>query len=383
MRKIYKGMQCKIYPNKKQEMIINRTFGCTRFVWNQMLAMLSERYINNPDLKMLSYNELSSLLPQLKKEYVWLKEADSTGIQNSVKTLRISFDRFFQKVGGYPKFKSKKNSIKSYSTNHPTTIKFNHNQGYLKLPKLGWVKCRSSFMHTENEKIKSVTVKLLPCGTYQATLLIEDENQTPLPRTGKQVGIDLGLTDLAITSDGNRYKSQRLHLKYKKQLYYWEKCMARRALGAKSDGIKLEDAKNYQKARKQRARVHKKIKDTRKDYLQKITTQLVEEYDFIALEDLQISNLMKNKKLSRSISNQGWYEFRAMLEYKCERYGKELVVVNPYKTSQWCSSCGFDSGKKELSVREWSCESCGEVHDRDINAAKNILRIGLEQAVVK
>ena len=380
---MYQGIQCKIYPNKKQRQLIHTTFGHTRFIWNEMLAMLSERYKNNPDLKMLSYSELSSLIPQIKNEYPWLREVDSVAIQCSVKRLSETFVRFFKGYSKYPKFKSKKNTRQSYlSTIRNSGIRFNDNQRYIKLPKLGWVKCRSSVLHVENERIKSVTVKYTPSGDYYISLLVTSDNQA-MPKTGRVVGIDLGLSDLAITSDGQKYKSQRLHLTYKKQLHYWEKRMARRCLQAKKNGVALEDAKNYQQAKRQVARIHQRIKNIRKDYIHKITTDLVKRYDVIVIEDLKTTNMMKNHKLARSIASQSWRMFRTILEGKCEMYGKVFIAVNPYKTSQICSNCGYDSGKKPLDVRHWTCTKCSMYHDRDINASKNILNIGLEQTLVK
>jgi len=358
------------------------TFGHTRFIWNQMLGMLNERYQNNEDLKMLSYATLSSLIPQLKREYAWLKDVDSVAIQCSVKTLFGTFERFFKGFCCYPKFKSKKHHQSYLSTIRGQNIRLNHNQRYIKLPKLGWVKCKPSMQHIENERIQSVTVKQRPSGKYAISILVTSENQV-LAKTGKTVGIDLGISDFAITSDGHKYPSQKLHLKYQHQLHYWEKRMARRRLKAKAAGIDLKDAKNYQKARQQVARIHEKIANTRKDYIHKVTTELVEAYDVIVIEDLKTSNLLKNHKLARSIASQSWYLFKTTLTYKCEIYDKQFRSVNPYKTSQYCSNCGYDSGKKPLAIRHWTCPSCHTNHDRDINAAKNIRNIGLEQALVK
>lgn len=220
------------------------TFGHTRFIWNQMLGMLNERYQNNPNLKMLSYSKLSSLIPQLKREYPWLKDVDSIAIQCSVKTLSDTFDRFFKEVCRYPKFKSRKQTVQSYlSTIRGESIRFNDNQRYVKLPKLGWVKCRMSVPHIENERIKSVTIKQKPSGKYTISVLVTSENQT-LPKTHQTVGIDLGVSDFVITSDGHKYRSQRLHLKYQKQLHVWEKRMARRRLRAKAEYKSLSETKN-------------------------------------------------------------------------------------------------------------------------------------------
>ena len=380
---MYKGIECKIYPNPGQQLKIEQTFGCTRFVWNEMLNMLNQRYQNNKNLTMLSYPKLSVLLPTLKLQYTWLKEADSVAIQQSVKALSEAFNRFFKGYSKYPKFKTKKSSKQSYiSLIRGTNIRFNHNQRYIKIPKLGWVKCKSSVRHVENERIKSITVTRKSTGYYYISLLVESDNQA-LPKTNQSVGIDLGLTHLAITSDGQKFESKKLHLKYKRELHYWEKRFARRRLNAIKNGIPLDEAKNYQKAKRQVARVNEKIKNVRKDYLHKITTDLVERYDLIVLEDLKSSNIMKNHNLARSIASQSWRMFRTMIEYKCDKYGKQSVIINPYKTSQYCSNCGYDSGKKPLNVRDWICPECNVTHDRDINAAKNILNIGLEQALVK
>ncbi|MBZ5277336.1 RNA-guided endonuclease TnpB family protein [Staphylococcus aureus] len=380
---MYKGIECKLHPNQTQANLIQMTFGHTRFIWNQMLGMLNARYQNNANLKMLSYSTLSSLIPQLKQEYPWLKDVDSVAIQCSVKTLSETFERFFKGLCRYPRFKSRKQTLQSYlSTIRGQNIRFNHNQRYVKLPKLGWVKCKISVPHIENERIKSVTIKQKTSGKYMMSVLVTSENQA-LPQTHQTVGIDLGLSDFAITSDGYKYRSQKLHLKYQKQLYIWEKRMARRRIKAKAEEKSLSEAKNYQKARQQVARIHEKIANTRKDYIHKITTDLVETYDVIVIEDLKTSNLLKNHQLARSIASQSWYLFKTILKYKCECYGKQLYCVNPYKTSQYCSHCGYDSGKKTLDVRHWRCPSCHTLHDRDINAAKNIKNIGLGQALVK
>lgn len=280
-----------------------------------------------------------------------------------------------KKQSSYPRFKSGKIHKQSYKTLE-RTIRFNDNQRYIKLPKLGWVKCRMSLNHINNDNIKSVTVIRKSNNNYYISVLVECESQD-LPKTDKIVGVDLGLTDLAITSDGVKYPSLYLHRKYKKQLHYWEKRLARRRIQAKKEGKDLRSAKNYQKARVQVAKLHQKIKDTRKDYLHKITTELVETYDVICIEDLKTSNMMKNHKLAQSIASQSWRMFRVLLEYKCMAYGKEFIAVSPYKTSQICSSCGADTGKKPLNIRSFTCPECNTQHDRDVNASINIKNIGL------
>ncbi len=243
------------------------------------------------------------------------------------------------------------------------------------------------------EVIKSVTIRRSPAGKYYAVLLIEDENQV-FNKTQAKVGLDMGVADLIITSDSIKYKTIRFDKILAKKKLHWERKLARRRLLAIKDRAKtkklglvdpkdLGDYKNVRKARTMVAKYSEKIANQRKDYIHKITTQLVKDYDVITIEDLKSSNMLKNHKLSRAIANQSWRMIRTMLEYKCEWYGKKLIVVDPFKTSQYCSECGYDDGKHELNIRQWICPSCKSDNDRDINASKNILMKGLEQALVK
>jgi len=234
-------------------------------------------------------------------------------------------------------------------------------------------------------KIKNVTIRKSATNKYYASVLTEIEIK-PLAKTKQEVGIDMGVKDLAITSDGKKYKTVRFDKLLQDKKHYWEVRLARRRSLAKKEITwdkhnkvleprELSDFNNYMKAKLMVAKYSEKIANQRKDYLHKISTELVKKYDVIKIEDLKTSNMIKNHKLARAIANQSWRELRVMLEYKCEWYGKELVVVNPYKTSQVCYSCGYDDGKHALDIREWICPNCGARHDRDINAAKNILKV--------
>ena len=380
---MFKSITGKIYPNTIQVESIQNTFNHTRFVWNTYLGMLSDRYTNNNDLSMPSYNALSSLLPTLKAEHPWLKGSDSIAVQNTVKTLRETFDRFFNHTSGYPKFKSKRVYAKSYRTTiRGNSIRFNERQTYLKLPKLGWVKIHKSVRHVNNDLIKSVTVKQYPNGSYGEPILIEHENQV-LDRTNQSVGIDVGVSDLAITSDGVKYPTRRLYREFESQLHYWETRMARRRVRAIRLGIPLSECKGYQKARIRVATIHQKMTNIRTDRLHKITSELIQSYDMIALEDLKVSNMMNNHHLARAIAEQSWSQLRAMLVLKGQSYGRDVILVDPRYTSQICSTCGHSDGKKPLDVRVWVCSNCGDTHDRDINAAINIRNIGLGQALVR
>jgi putative transposase len=379
---MYKGIKLQIYPNLEQQQQIVDNFGCCRFVWNQMLNMQIERYKNNPDSKFLNGFAMNFLLKQLKSEHPWLKQVDSTSLQDTCETLAVTYQRFFKHIGSYPKFKSRKYPKKSYKAKMITNNIRLVNNHYLKLPKLGVMKFKGRLT---TDKIKSATIKLSPAGKFYCVLLTECENQTLFDKTNKNVGLDMGVADLVITSDGIKYPTIRFDKILAKKKHYWEKRLARRRLQAQREmaGDKhnkvleprvLADFKNVEKAKIMVAKYSEKIANQRKDYLHKITTDLVHQYDVIKIEDLKTKNLLKNHKLARAIANQSWRELRSMLEYKCEWYGKQLVTVNPRKTSQICSNCGYDDGKHELNIRQWTCPKCGTNHDRDINAAINILQ---------
>lgn len=378
---MYKGIKLRIYPNLEQRQQIIDNFGYCRFVWNQMLNMQIERYKNNPNSKFLNGFDMNLLLTQLKREHNFLKQADNTSLQDTCETLAISFQRFFKKQSGYPKFKSRKYLKQSYKAKKIGNNIRLVNDHYLKLPKLGFIKFKGRLT---TDKIKSATIKLSPSGKFYCVLLTECENQTPFNKTNKSVGLDMGVADLVITSDGVKYPTIRFDKILARKKKYWERRLARRRLQAqkeiawdKHDKVleprELSDFKNVEKARIMVAKYSEKIANQRKYYLHKITTDLVKQYDVIKIEDLKTNNLLHNHKLARAIANQGWRELRSMLEYKCEWYGKQLVTVNPRKTSQICSNCGYDDGKHTLDIRDWTCPQCGVHHDRDINAAKNIL----------
>lgn len=376
-----KGIKCRLYPNEEQQIKINANFGYNRFVWNQMLAMMIERYENNPQATFLNAFALNNLLPVLKMEYPWLKEAESTSLQVTNHNLVEAYKKFFRERHGFPKFKSKKYPKQSYQSKCMSENIKEISEHAIKLPKIGIMPFKSG--RQINGKIKAATIRLSATGKYYATLTVDCEIQ-PLSKTTRQVGIDLGVSDLAICSDGTRIPTIRFDKIMAHKRHYWEKRLARRRLQANKEIAwdhhnkalnprGLDDFKNYHKAKRMVAKINEKISNQRTDYVHKMTTQLVQENDVIVMEDLKAKNLLKNHKLSRAIANQSWREIRRQLDYKCAWYGKELIMVNPYKTSQVCSECGYDDGYHALAIREWDCPSCGTHHDRDINAAKNIL----------
>ncbi|TGA98732.1 transposase [Sporolactobacillus shoreae] len=385
---VTKGLKLRIYPNKQQRQQLAQNFGCTRFVWNQMLAMLNERQENNPKSSFLNAYALNNLLPLLKKEHPFLKEAESTSLQVTNQHLIAAFHAFFRKEKGHPKFKTKHAFKQSY------TSKFVHgniqpvgDHGIrlpklgIRLPKLGILRFKAG--QRIPETIKQVTLSRTPTGKYFAVLIVEGENQA-FPKTSKTVGYDLGVKDLLVGSaEGLRWPTTRFDHGLACKLRLWQRKLARRQRLAKKAIAwdhhqklpvprTLADFKNVAKARLQVALIHEKIANQRADKLHKLTAQLVKTYDRIAMENLKTKNLLRNHTLARAIANQAWGELRRQLTYKCAWYSKELVLVNPYKTSQLCSTCGYDDGKKALAIREWTCPQCGTHHDRDVNAAKNI-----------
>ncbi|AUV60107.1 transposase [Lactobacillus phage Semele] len=374
---MYKAYKIRIYPNKQQEVQILLTFGQTRFVWNQMLAMQLERYKNGG--KFVNAFGMNRLLTHLKKEYPWLAESSAQSLQEVCKDLSLAFKNLFEHRANKPKYKSRKYPKQSYRCNKNITLVDGH---HIKLPKL-----KTMYYHSGREikgKIKNVTIRKSATNKYYVSVLTEIEVK-PLAKTKQEVGIDMGVADLAITSDGKKYRTVRFDKLLQDKKHYWEVRLARRRLKAKKEIAwdkhnkvleprELSDFSNYMKAKLMVAKYSEKIANQRKDYLHKISTELVKQYDVIKVEDLKAGNMIKNHKLARAIANQSWLELRLMLEYKCEWHAKDLVIVNPYKTSQICSSCGYDDGKHTLDIRSWVCPKCGTKHDRDVNAAKNILK---------
>ena len=379
-----KGIKLRLYPNKTQRNQLLQMFGNDRFIWNLMLAMAKERYGNNPSSKFINGYGMDYLIKPLKQEYPFLKESDNSSLQVSNHNLDQAFKMLFKHQGGYPRFKSRKYSKQSYTGKSIIKVVAKR---YLKLPKLGCIRT-SKTTRLVNCKIKRYTVTLESTGRYYLSLQVDDPNIQSLKPTGAVVGIDMGVADLAITSDGDKYPAFNAKW-HEQQVINWQSKFSKRKHKAtvavrqwnhnhKEIKEDVYDYQNWQKAKQIKAKYQAKIANKRKDYLQKITTDLVKNYDVIVVEDLRTKNLLKNHHLAKSISNQAWRKFRTMLEYKCNWYGKQLIVVKPNYTSQICSNCGYHSGKKLLDVREWTCPKCGTHHDRDINASVNILHKGLK-----
>lgn len=358
-----KAVKVRIYPTQAQEGHLSQAFGCARWVWNQSLDTMSRTYKETG--KGVSAFDMKKQIPVWKVEHEWLKECYSQCLQQSVLNLSQAFINFFDGRAGYPSFKSRYDRQSIQFPQKVTVL----TESAIKFPgKLGTVKAK---VHRDIAgKIKTVTVSRLNDGRYYASLLVDDGIEQPAPSSdGKAIGIDLGLTDFAVTSDGSKYQNPRHLKKHEKNLKRKQRKLSRK---------KDKTTNKRRKAKLLLARVHSKISRTRQDFHHKLSRKIVNENQVVVVENLAVKNMVKNHNLAKAISDVGWGTFCTMLKYKAEQDGKIYLEVDRFfPSSHLCSNTLLRVPKMDLSVRMFDCPHCGQRHDRDINAAINIRNEGL------
>lgn len=367
-----RGFKYRIYPNESQRDHIARTFGCCRFVYNRALDVKKTAYSETG--KSIATNDLIKMIPAWKRDpdTSWLAQADSMALQQSIRDLDRAYKNFFRRVReggkpGFPKFKSRRHARQSYRTNGGKVVDRKH----IALPKLGTVRAKVS--RPLQGRFMSVTVSLDAAGRYFATFLCTDVPSKDTTATDREVGIDLGVKTLATLSDGTKIENPRGLERYERKLAREQRRLSRRKGARKSE----KQSRRYLKQRKRVARIHAKIADARTDALHKVTTMLADENQVLCMEDLNAKGMMKNHHLAKAVTDASFGEFARLLEYKCAERGRSFVKIGRfYPSSKTCSACGHRLDTLPLSVRSWDCPACGAHHDRDVNAARNILTEG-------
>lgn len=376
--KIKKGIEVRIYPTKEQKEQIDHNINCYRFVYNQTLAEAKEAYEKTGHFTGVKSRTLR-LVP-LKDEFEWLRLADSTALQQAVRNFNSAMDDHFKnpKQFGFPKFKSRKYSEWSYRTPYNGGKACVYDSYHIKVPKIELISSRYINL-PKDYKLLNITIKKTKTFKYYAKLCIECEVEA-LPKTGKVAGFDLGLEHLLICSDGSKIEAPKFARNCKDDLAKAQRKLSKMRTKLLKENKDLEQCKNYQKQKKRVAKLQEHIANQRKDFNHKLSKKLVGEYDLLAFEDLNVKGTLRNHHLAYSISDVSWSQLLRFIGYKCKWYDKQFIQVPRfYPSSKTCSVCGcyHKDIVNSLSVREWICPDCGTSHDRDINAAKNILNYAL------
>ena len=359
-----RAFKYRFYPTPEQETLLRRTMGCTRLVYNRALAVRTQAWYD--EKKRVGYSDTSALLTEWKKQddLQFLSEVSCVPLQQGLRHLQKAFSNFFEGRAKYPTFKKKRNGGSAEFTK--SAFKFRNGQVFL-------AKCSEPLPIRWSRELPkgatptTITVKLSPAGRWTVSLLVEVEIE-PLPPCSNEIGVDLGVTSLVALSDGEKIANPKGFNAKRRKLKKAQKALSRKQKGSN----------NRHKARLKVAKVHQEIADARKDFLHKLTIRLVRENQTIAVEDLAAKNMVKNRKLALSITDASWGELVRQLEYKCDWYGRTLVKIDRwFPSSKRCGKCGHIVEKLPLNIREWDCPNCGAHHDRDINAAQNILAVGL------
>ena len=356
---IRKAYKYRIYPNTEQKIFFAKCFGCVRFFYNKSLSDMNDIY--------KSTGKFKNITPaSYKEDYSFLKEVDSLALSNAQLNRNTAFKSFFSHKTGFPKLKSKRND-QSYTTNNQGSVKFSNNDRYISIPKCSRIRIKK---HRNFEgTIKSITVSMTTDNKYYISLLVEEENKPKKPTDG-MIGLDLGLKDLIVDSNGHKYKNHKYLTKSQNKLAREQRKLSKMVKGSN----------NRNKQRIKVARLHKHIQNQRNDYLHKLSKKIIDENQVICIESLLVKDMMNDSKIARNISDVSWSRLVSMLIYKANWYGRIVVKVpSDYPSSQLCHVCGYkNSITKSLNIRKWTCPKCGSIHDRDINAAKNILSKGIE-----